>query len=143
MAREPQYTGESFYSHFPSYGNQNKQREQLVSNRHQDYRDHLSKVCVCEACLIGQCLLKIRSLAQIAEKEATEVKRKHQVKQDYDDDHREVAGSVYDNPISGHYASSNCHQIQSESQASACCECVHVMRSYMFLYTSNYNNHFT
>lgn len=42
---EPQYSGDSFYSHFPSYNNQNKQREQLVNNRHQDYRDHLSKVC--------------------------------------------------------------------------------------------------
>lgn len=52
---------------------------------------------------------------QLAEKESNETKRKAQVKQTYEDDHKDTLGAVHDNPISGPY--SNHHQVPSECNA--------------------------
>lgn len=83
---------DSFYSHFPSFNNQNKQREQLVQNRHQEYRDHLVKVRLeWHSVQYNKYILIKWWLVQVAEKEASETKRKQHVKDVYNQDHPTVA----------------------------------------------------
>lgn len=38
------WASDTFYSHFPSFNNQEKQKEHLAQARHQEYQQYLTKV---------------------------------------------------------------------------------------------------